>query len=370
MGIKKMRTINACLVIMMTIFGLTNAFDFASIREIQSLKQNSFAASLIETISLSLSSSKGNGVAEVLKMLQDLKTQLTTDQTNDDRVYAAKNEEFNTHIKKLDAAITLLNTQIAALEARIQVLTGLIAQAKINIQSFTDRIDNLKQSIVDIDAKLKEDTKYYTTRAAGLQEVHDKLLVVNERLGEMVGSVSGVGIKGHIAQTEAEKRDIAWSKAHAKSFIQLSKTIPMVASKLAGTFIQADQKALQRLMGIIAKFAQQALDERQEALDKLDDAIAKHKELRAQMVEEIRLNKVSRAKQQKNLQDYEAEKSAKEQEKKEKEERRDALIQERKLNVNLQNQLKDTYEKEKKDRAEEIGVVGILINIVQKRLVK
>merc|ERR1712210_447671 len=97
--------------------------------------------------------------------------------------------------------------------------------------------------------------------------------------------------------------------------------------------------------------------------------IAKHKELRAQMVEEIRLNKVSRAKQQKNLQDYEAEKSAKEQEKKEKE-RRDALIQERKLNVNLQNQLKDTYEKEKKDRAEEIGVVGILINIVQKRLVK
>merc|ERR1712222_66169 len=214
---------------------------------------------------------------------------------NDDRVYAAKNEEFNTHIKKLDAAITLLNTQIAALEARIQVLTGLIAQAKINIQSFTDRIDNLKQSVVDIDAKLVEDRKYYTSRAEGLQQVHDKLLVVNERLGEMVGSVSGVGIKGHIAQTEAEKRDIAWSKAHAKSFIQLSKTIPMVASKLAGTFIQADQKALQRLMGIIAKFAQQALDERQEALDKLDDAIAKHKELRAQMVEEIRLNKVSRA---------------------------------------------------------------------------
>merc|ERR1712222_73785 len=112
----------------------------------------------------------------------------------------------------------------------------------------------------------------------------------------------------------------------------------------------------------IAKFAQQALDEIQEALDKLDDAVAKHKELRAQMVEEIRLNKVSRAKQQ--------EKSSKEQEKKEKEERRDALIRERKLNVNLQNQLKDTYEKEKKDRAEEIGVVGILINIVQKRLVK
>merc|ERR1712222_176249 len=82
---------------------------------------------------------------------------------------------------------------------------GLIAQAKINIQSFTDRIDNLKQSIVDIDAKLKEDTKYYTTRAAGLQEVHDKLLVVNERLGEMVGSVSGVESKVTLPKLKPKK---------------------------------------------------------------------------------------------------------------------------------------------------------------------
>merc|ERR1712224_547041 len=217
MGNKKMRTINACLVIMMTIFGLTNAFDFASIREIQSLKQNSFAASLIETISLSLTSNKGNGVGEVMKMLTELRGQLTTDQGNDDRTFNTKNGEFTAHIKKLDAAIALLTKQINALEARIQELTGLIAQAKINIQSFTERIANLEQSIKDIDEKL----------------VHDKLLLVNARLGEMIGSVSGVGIKGHIAQTDAEKRDIAWSKAHAKSFIQLSKSIPL-ASKLVG----------------------------------------------------------------------------------------------------------------------------------------
>merc|ERR1712151_882268 len=149
-----------------------------------------------------------------------------------------------------------------------------------------------------------------------------------------VGSVSGVGIKGHIAQTDAEKRDIAWSKAHAKSFIQLSKSIPL-ASKLVGAFIQADQKALERLMGIIKKFADQALTERQEALDKLAEAVETHKTLRAQMVEEIRLNKASRAKQQRNLKAYETEKSEKEAEKKEKEERKKKKKKERALNVNL-----------------------------------
>jgi len=369
MGNKKMRTINACLVIMMTIFGLTNAFDFASIREIQSLKQNSFAASLIETISLSLTSNKGNGVGEVMKMLTELRGQLTTDQGNDDRTFNTKNGEFTAHIKKLDAAIALLTKQINALEARIQELTGLIAQAKINIQSFTERIANLEQSIKDIDEKLVQDTKYYNSRAEGLQQVHDKLLLVNARLGEMIGSVSGVGIKGHIAQTDAEKRDIAWSKAHAKSFIQLSKSIPL-ASKLVGAFIQADQKALERLMGIIKKFADQALTEKQEALDKLAEAVETHKTLRAQMVEEIRLNTASRTKQQLRMKAYETEKSEKEAEKKEKEERREALQKERALNVNLQQQLTTTYNKEKADRAEEIGVVGILINIVQKRLMK
>merc|ERR1712084_148186 len=101
MGNKKMRSINVCLVIMITILGMTNSFDFASIREIQSLKQNSFAASLIETISLSLTSNKGNGVGEVMKMLTEFRGQLTTDQGNDDRTFNTKNGEFNAHIKNL-----------------------------------------------------------------------------------------------------------------------------------------------------------------------------------------------------------------------------------------------------------------------------
>lgn len=366
-----MRTINACLVIMITILGLTNAFDFASIREIQSLKQNSFAASLIETISLSLSSNKQNGVADVLKMLQELEKQLKDDQVRDDNVFKAKNAEFNTHIEKLNAAIEKLTNEITQLQQRIEELTGLIAQAEINIVSFTERIGNLTQSIIDIDEKLEQDKKYYTSRAEGLQQVHDKLLVVNERLGEMVGSVSGVGIKDHINRTAAEVRDIEYMKNHpaANSFIQLSKSIPL-ASNLVEMTLQADQKALQTLMNIIAKFAQQCLDEKAEAEQKLQEAIETHEALRAQMVEEKRLNTEARARQIANKKAYEAERAEKEALKKQKEERREALRKELALNQALQKQLRDTYEKEKRDRAEEIQVVEILINIVNKRLMK
>merc|ERR1712045_1098638 len=125
-------------------------------------------------------------------------------------------------------------------------------------------------------------------------------------------------------------------------------------NELVGSFIQADQAALHKLMDIIAKFAQQALDEKAEAEQKLQEAIETHAQLKKQMQEEIVLNKKSRAKQQKNK----------------KEDRKEALEKEKAINEKLQQSLKDTYEKEKKDRAEEISVVGTLIHIVQTRLIK
>jgi len=371
MGNKKMRTINACLVIMITILGFVNSFDFASIKEIQSLKQNSFAASLIETISLSLTSNKGSGVDDVKKMLVDLQAQLNNDQKTDDTTFKNKNAEYDAHILKLSNAIAKLVEEIAQLAARIEELEGLIAQAELNIISFTERIGNLTQSIVDLDQKLVDDTKYYTEKASGLAELNAKLILVNEKLGKMIGSSSAKNIASHINQTESEKRDIAYRKAHPTSFIQLSKSIPLASvSELVGSFIQADQAALHKLMGIISKFAQQALDEKAEAEEKLKEAVETHAQLKKQMQDEIVLNKQSRTKQIKNKKAYETEKAEKEAEKKEKEDRMEALEKEKAINEKLQKSLSDTYEKEKKDRAEEIRVVGILIHIVETRLTK
>merc|ERR1711957_997513 len=365
------RSINVCLVIMITILGFINTFDFASIKEIQSLKQNSFAASLIETISLSLASnSNKGGVDDVKKMLVDLQTQLTNDQKTDDTTFANKDAEYVAHIKKLADAIAVLVEEIATLAARIEVLEGLIAQAKENIISFTERIANLTMSIADVDQKLKDDTEYYTTKATGLQELNVKLLLVNEKLGKMIGSSSEKNEASHIAKTASEKRDIAYRAAQKKetSFIQLSKSIPLI-SNLVEMTLNADQAALKKLMTIISKFAQQAIDQNLEAESKLAEAVETHAALKKQMLEEIVLNKKSRAKQAANQKHYETEKAEKEGEKK-KEDRMAALEKEKAINEKLQKSLTDTYNKEKKDRAEEISVVGILIHIVSTRLIK
>jgi predicted nucleic acid-binding Zn-ribbon protein len=355
---------------MITILGFTNSFDFASLREIQSLKQNTFAASLIETISLSLTSSKGEGVEDVLKMLGDLRNQLNQDQKNDDNTFNAKNSEFNAHIKKLAEEIAQLASEIAALEARIEELANLIAQAIINIESFQDRIGNLTQTLVDLKQKLEDDTTYYTKKANGLAELNSKLLVVNEKLGKLIGSASGANVFNHINLTESEKRDIAYREEQAKtSFIQLSKSLPL-APELVELTLQADQKALQRLMSIISKFASEALDEKAEAERKLQEAKETYEILKKSMEEEIELNKQAMAKQEENKKNYENEKEAKEAEKAEKEARKEALEKEKVINEKLQAALSQTYQKEKKDRAEEIRVVGILVNIVQKRLMK
>jgi hypothetical protein len=229
-------------------------------------------------------------------------------------------------------------------------------------------------SIEELKQKFETDTIYYNKQADGLGELNAKLLLVNEKLGEMIGSSSAKNIYGHINQTDSEKRDIAYRQEQAAelnktSFIQLSKSIPL-ASNFVEMTLQADQNALKKLMQIISKFAQQALDEKAEAEQKLVESKETFESLDKQMHDEIELNKKSKAKQEENKKHYETEKGEKETEKKEKEDRKEALEKEKAINEKLQLALKAAYEKEKKDRADEISVVGILINIVQKILIK
>ena len=170
-----MRTINVCLIILTLTIGLSNSIDFASLKEIQSLKQNSFASSLIETISLSLSAQKSDDGTEVLKMLNNLKEQLRSDQTSDDKVYDTKYSEFEEHIKKLSQEITKLSNEITSLESRIAELVSLIQNATINIKSFEGRIVNLTTSLSQMKDIFDSDKKYYTGKIAGLKVMKVKL---------------------------------------------------------------------------------------------------------------------------------------------------------------------------------------------------
>lgn len=364
-----MRTINACLVILLLSINLTKSFDFASLKEIQSLKQNSFASSLIETISLSLSSSKSEDATEVLKMLGDLKSQLQTDQENDTKTYTAKNDEFEAHIKKLSEEITSLGEAIAALAARIAELSNLISKAAENIKSFGNRITNLERTSSELKDTFEKDSKYYTEKIQGLRSLLVRMVEVVNKLRQMEGSVSGQKIFNHINATETERRDIAW-KAAQKSFLQIKKQIPVEFSNLVELTLNADQGALKKLIEILEKINADIKGEISNKEKYLENMTNSHTELQKQMADEIQSNKDAKKKQEDNKQLYENEKGEKETEKANKETRKAALENEKNINLGLQTQLKTTHDKERQDRSKEVEIVNVLINIVEKRLVK
>lgn len=363
-----MRTINACLVILLLTIGLSKSFDFASLHEIQSLKQNSFASSLIETISLSLSNSQGEGAAEVLKMLGELRVQLENDQVNDDKTFKAKNEEFESHINKLSEEIAALDNAIKALEARITELSNLIAKAKENIKSFEDRISNLVRLGDEMKQTFESDSKYYSEKITGLRSMEEIMINVIKKLKEMVGSISGEGKYDHINATEAEKRDMAW-KAAQKSFLQIKKQIPVQYANLLEMTLNADQGALNKLIEILEKITEEIRAEIKNKVQYLENLKNTFNELQQQITDEIKANTDAKTKQESNKTAYENEKGEKEREKADKEARKAALENEKKINLDLQAQLKSTHEKEKQDRSKEIEIVNVLVGIVQKRLV-
>lgn len=366
-----MRTINVCLIIMTLTIGLSNSIDFASLNEIQSLKQNSFASSLIETISLSLNASKGEDATEVLTMLKNLKDQLKSDQSSDDKVFEGKNSEFDEHIKKLTDEITRLTEDIKALETRIAELTNLITKAKENIQDFEERIVSLTQSLSDMKEIFESDKRYYQKKITDLKTLKDKLGEVVAKLKEMIGSVSGVNKYNHINATESEKRDMEWSAKNVKkSFLQIKKALPAEYATLMELTLNADQGALNKLIEILAAITDDVTKEISDKEQYLVNMENTYNDLKAKMESEIKLNQEAKKIQEANKVKYENEKGEKEKEKADKEARRDALENEKKINIKLQDQLKSTHEKELQDRKKEIEIVDILIGIVEKRLVK
>jgi len=366
-----MRTINVCLIILTLTIGLSNSIDFASLKEIQSLKQNSFASSLIETISLSLSAQKSDDGTEVLKMLNNLKEQLRSDQTSDDKVYDTKYSEFEEHIKKLSQEITKLSNEITSLESRIAELVSLIQNATINIKSFEGRIVNLTTSLSQMKDIFDSDKKYYTGKIAGLKVMKVKLEEVVAKLKQMVGSISAQGKYDHINATTAELRDAEWSKKQAsKSFLQIKKALPEEYANLMELALNADQGALNKLIEILGKIIQDVLLETVSKEQYLVNLENTYNELKKQMEDEVQANRDAKVKQEANKLSYENEKGDKEREKAEKETRRKALENEKSININLQSQLKTTHDREQQDRSKEVEVVNVLIRIVENRLVK
>jgi len=387
-----MKQLNVCLILCITIFATaTNAFQFSSLLEVQELKKSLFGSNLIETIALTFDSDDRVASAkEVLSMLEDLRNQLVSDQENDSALYESKKHDFEEHIAKLDAEIQELTERIDYLASEIERLTGLIAQADLNIASFQERIKNLKELLSEMHEANERDNKYYNQKIEELQHLYNAFSSILEKLEALTGSVSGVNVYSHINLTDAEKRDVEWSKenpgvaskleaAAVKSFLQVesesSEMASMVAqlSKQYTNFLEntlnADQGALAKLKSLLSTMQEDVLAQKTQTEKHLDSINLQYGELKEGAEKEIIYNEDALKSQMENREHYLAERGAYMEEKFNKEQRRDLLRKEREINDDLRGKLKNTFEKEKADRAVELDVTKKLISIVERRLV-
>lgn len=390
-----MKQLNVCLIIFIAIFASTSkAFQFSSLLEVQELKSTLFGSNLIETIALTFQSpeDKASSAKEVLKMLEELRSQLQSDQNSDSETFETKQKSFDSHIDKLAKEISLLTERIEFLIKEIERLSNLIVQSDKNIASFKARIENLKALVIELDQANVADNKYYNQKIKELQSLYNAFTTILEKLDRLTGSVSTVNVPTHVNLTDSEKRDLEWREKNAnvtsnldapaaKSFLQLeleseSSEAAMLAMQLSKqynnfleTTLNADQGALKKLMGILNNIQEEVLAQKTNAQKHLDDINAKYKEMKTETENEIALNEAALVKQTENKNKYIAEKAQNTEEKENKEKRRELLKNEKSINEDLRSKLKGTYEKEKFERTAELEVVSKLIKIVENRLV-
>lgn len=299
-------------------------------------------------------------------MLEELRSQLQSDQASDTQTFQNKQDQFDTHIQKLANEIAQLTTDIEALNKEIERLTGLISQADLNLASFATRIANLKAILPELDTANANDNRYYNRRMNELQSLYNAFTTILERLQRLTGSVSAVNVPSHINLTDSEKRDLEWRNqnpnvtsrldaALVKSFLQVesesseSAQLAMQLSQQYDSFLEntlnADQGALRKLVGILSSIQEEILGQKTAAQKHLDDINAQYKEMRDNTEAEIKLNENAHARQTENRNKYLAEKARNIEEKESKEKRRELLTKEKVINEDLRSNLKATDRK-------------------------
>lgn len=387
-----MKYLNVFLLLAIVCISNANSFSFSSLKEVQELKSTVFGSNLIETISMTFQNNpRANAGREVLAQLNELKTQLNTDQKNDTDLFKKKETAFSDHIDALNKEISELSAEIIKLAAEIMRLTNLINTANENIESFKARIENLQDLLENMAEANKQDNEYYNQQIENLGRLYSAFTNIISRLSEMIGSSAGKNIYGHIAQTEAEKRDIEYRKTHPNAFVEKkeekkfmsflqvvakatnTKEVMKLAKKATkflqtGATLEADQAALHKLISILSGIQDETLVKKSNTIEHLKQINDTYAELKGNAEEEIKSNQASLKAQIANRDRYIEERQAAEEEKKNKEERRTLLQQELVMNVKLLGELRQTYQQEKAGRAEEIGVVDLLERIVEKRM--
>jgi hypothetical protein len=203
-----MRFTNTILVIALLAFSYTNAFEFASLSEVNEITTSSYGKSLLETISLSLEQ-KGN-VNEVQKLLNDLLFKLNQDQAKDDANWAKENARLKAKIARLTREIEVLRVEILRLLAEKEKYENLRDKAAQNLVQYKAQLANNVEALVVNEKKRAEDSAEFKRSQSEHTDVLNALDAVLKELETLVGSVSGANRPEHVRQGAEEKRDAAF----------------------------------------------------------------------------------------------------------------------------------------------------------------
>jgi chromosome segregation ATPase len=345
------------------------SFDLSAFVELGEIKNSPIGKSLIETIQMSLEKTQGGKIENIQALLNDLIVKLISDQKAADVAWGKEKTRLDNKIRTLDLEISKLQAEIAALRKKRASYKVRKAKAIKNIAQYEAQRTADVNALNDLTLKRKQDKANYRASVRDHAAIIGAIEQVIANLAKLRGSISGIGRPKHVKEIGQEKRDAAWKAKVKKSFLQIVGD-DVEAAAFAELATEADQDALERLIALLNRIqtnVKKSLsdDERHEKRSR-----ATFKRLKTTLQKDIAVLDVALTKQKANLAKYvkkinELTVTIKI--------RRD-LLRTRKVelkNTKKERQQKEAaYNRDKKKREEEKGIIRKLQRIVKDRLAR
>lgn len=243
------------------IAGLTNAFEFQNLAEVQELAKNSYASNLIQTISLKLQT---NGhLDDITTLIDELLKDLDNDENKLDTDY--------------DTTIKDLNAKISTRKEEIQTNLLLIADQQAIIDEYGPKLEEAKQNLIQYNAQVLENNAQIDENKLNREKDIDAFNVSDADHEKLCG-INGACdlVIAELEKLRGSVQDTAALNAHAATTHQINSEInsnnAVINGIQLGSLLQlatkVDQNKLEELINKVKSIKQSCLASWQDDKDK------------------------------------------------------------------------------------------------------
>jgi chromosome segregation ATPase len=178
-----------------------------------------------------------------------LLVKLLNDQKKDDIQWGKDKSRLTNLIRKLDLEISSLQAQIASLKKQRAAFQVKVAKAKKNIAQYNAQFVANTNALNSLTLKRKQDKANYQSSVRDHSAIIGAIEQVIARLNKLKGSISGIGKPAHVGAIAQETRDAKWKASMKRSFAEIVPDDD--AAAFAELATEADQSALAKLVAIL-----------------------------------------------------------------------------------------------------------------------